>query len=353
MIKEKENIWDFFSFNWFHTSTFQSFEWENDFFLYLIPFVPLFFILKGLVYLKITKKIDVALFNDTPKFDPLSTLRFVPVLLQNILIMLLLICLARPQKVNEQIEQWIENIDIMLILDTSSSMEGMDLKPNRIEALKKLAEKFIDGRNQDRIGLVVFAADAFSSAPLTTDYDLLKSILQTVKTKMLPKDGTAIGSALAVGLNRMQESKSKSKVIILLSDGENTAGQIDPLTAADLAFGYGIKVYTIGIGKNGKVPYPATNMFGMQTTMMVENSFNEQTLKDIANKTEAKYFRATDNQTLEEIFSIIDELEKSEIKENRYKNTKDYYYIYLKWALFIFLILTILKFTFINNFLLD
>ena len=353
MINEENNIWDFLSLEWFQISFLQNFQWENPLFLYLIPFVPLLFVVRWIIYLRLQKKLDIALFSDSPKFDVFSLLRFIPTILQNILIMLLLLCLARPQKVNEQVERWIENIDIMLILDTSSSMEGMDLKPNRMESLKKLAEKFIDGREQDRIGLVVFAGDAFSYAPLTTDYTLLKSLLKTVKIKMLPTDGTAIGSALAVAVNRMQESKSKSKVAILLSDGENTAGQIDPNTAADLAYGYGIKVYTIGIGKNGKVPYPATNVFGMKTTMMVENSFNEKTLREIADKTEAKFFRATNNKALEEIFEIINEFEKSEVKETRYKNTKDYYFIYLKWALFIFCMLIILKFTFINNFLQD
>lgn len=353
MIKEEVNIWDFLDLKWFQLGALQNFQWENELFLYIIPFVPLLFILRWLIYLKINKKLDIALFDDSPKFDILSLLRFIPTIFQNILLMLLLLCLARPQKVNEQVDQWIENIDIMLIMDTSGSMEGMDFKPNRLESLKKLAEKFIDGRNQDRIGLVVFAGDAFSYAPLTTDYELLKSLLKTVKLKMLPTDGTAIGSALAVGVNRMQDSKSKSKVAILLSDGENTTGQIDPMTAADLAYGFGIKVYTIGIGKNGKVPYPAKNVFGMSTTMMVDNSFNEKTLRDIADKTDAKFFRATNNQALEEIFSIIDEMEKSEIKETRYKNTKDYYFIYMKWAILILCLLMVFKFTFINNFLQD
>lgn len=353
MLKEENKIWDFLSFEWFQSGMLQNFQWENEYFLYLIPFVPAVFLLRWLIYLRLQKKLDVALFNDSPKFDVFSILRFIPAILQNILIALLLVCLARPQKVNEQVEQWIENIDIMLILDTSGSMEGMDLKPNRIESLKKLADKFIDGREQDRIGIVVFAGDAFSYAPLTTDYKLLKSLLKTVKIKMLPTDGTAIGSALAVAVNRMQDSKSKSKVAILLSDGENTAGQIDPTTAADLAYGYGIKVYTIGLGKNGQVPYPATNMFGMKTTMMVDNSFNEKALREIADKTDAKFFRATNNKALEEIFEIINEFEKSEIKETRYKNTKDYYFIYLKWALLVFCLLAILKFTFINNFLQD
>ena len=353
MIKEEANIWDFLDLNWFSQGTLESFQWENEIFLYFIPTVPLLFIFRWLIYLKIDKKLDVALFEDSSKFDPMSLLRFIPTILQNLLLMLLLVCLARPQKVNEQVEQWIENIDIMLILDTSSSMEGMDFKPNRLESLKKLAEKFIDGRQQDRIGLVIFAGDAFSYAPLTTDYNLLKSLLKTVKMKMLPNDGTAIGSALAVAVNRMQDSKSKSKVAILLSDGENTAGQIDPMTAADLAYGFGIKVYTIGMGKNGKVSYPTTNMFGMKTTMMVENSFNEKTLRDIADKTDAKFFRATNDKALEEIFSIIDEMEKSEIKETRYKNTKDYYFIYLKWAAVIFCLLMLIKASFINNFLKD
>lgn len=351
-MEAQDNYFDFLNSQWFSPATFESFEWENKLFLWLIPAIPIFFILRWLIYFRLRRKLDVALFENTNNFDPVSILRFMTPLLQSIMLGLLLVCLARPQKVNEQIEQWIENIDIMLILDTSTSMEGMDLKPNRLEAMKKIAGKFIDGRIQDRIGIVVFAGDAFSYAPLTTDYKLLKSLLKTVEMKMLPKDGTAIGSALATAINRMKDSKSKSKVAILLSDGENTAGNIDPATAADLAFGFGVKVYTIGIGKTGKVPYPAT-MFGMRTTTMMENTFNEKTLRMIADKTDAKFFRATNNKALEEIFGIINEFEKSEVKETRFKNTKDYYDVYLKWAIMIFIVLMLLKLTFVNNYLQD
>jgi len=171
--------------------------------------------------------------------------------------------------------------------------------------------------------------------------------------RMIPKDGTAIGDALAVGLNRMQDSKAKSKIVILLSDGNSNQGKIEPLTAAELAYGFGIKVYTIGVGKKGEVFYPATNMFGMATKMAQKNTFDETTLRKIAEKTGGQFFRATNGKALKEIFKIIDEFEKSEIKENRFKNTEDYYQIYLQWALLFFLLWMTTKITFMNNYLED
>src|SRR3982750_3378990 len=160
-------------------------------------------------------------------------------------VMLIFTALARPQKTNEKVEQWTEGIDIMIALDISQSMLMEDFTPNRLEAAKKVALNFINGRKQDRIGLVVFSGDAFSLTPLTTDYDLLKTYLNELNFDMIEKMGTAIGSAMAVVTNRMRESDSKSKVCILLSDGENTAGNIDPIKASQLAAAYGIKIYTI------------------------------------------------------------------------------------------------------------
>ena len=352
-MKETKNIWEFLSVEWFEPSILNGFEWGNPYYLYAIPFIPLLFIFRGLIYYKFKQKLDVALFESSSKFDPISLFRFIPLILQNIFIALIFVALARPQKVNEQVEQWTEGIDINLILDTSTSMEGLDFRPNRMEAVKRVANDFIAGRTQDRIGLVVFAGEAYSLSPLTTDYKLLQSLLEDVKMRMIPKDGTAIGDALAVGLNRMQDSKAKSKIVILLSDGNSNQGKIEPLTAAELAYGFGIKVYTIGVGKKGEVFYPATNMFGMATKMAQKNTFDETTLRKIAEKTGGQFFRATNGKALKEIFKIIDEFEKSEIKENRFKNTEDYYQIYLQWALLFFLLWMTTKITFMNNYLED
>jgi len=263
---------------------------------------------------------------------------------------LILIALARPQKTNEKVEQWTEGIDIMIGLDISQSMQIEDFLPNRLEAAKAVARNFIDGRIQDRIGIVVFSGDAFSLAPLTTDYELLKSYLDEINFDMIENRGTAIGSALAVVTNRMSESESKSKVCILISDGDNTAGNIDPITAAKLAASFDIKIYTIVVGKEGLVPY-GKDFFGRPN--MIENTVDETTMRQIANIGGGEFFRAADNKALTQVFARIDQFEKAEIKETRFKDTSDYYYIYLQWAIAFFLLWLGLKSSFISNVLQD
>jgi Ca-activated chloride channel family protein len=258
--------------------------------------------------------------------------------------------LARPQRTNEKVEQWTEGIDIMIALDISQSMQIGDFLPNRLEAAKQVARNFIDGRVQDRIGLVVFSGDAFSLSPLTTDYDLLKSYLDEINFEMIENRGTAIGSALAVVTNRMSESETKSKVCILLSDGDNTAGNIDPITAAELAEAYGIKIYTIVVGKEGLVPF-GKDFFGRPN--MIENTIDESTMRKIAEIGSGEFFRAADNQALQQVFAKIDQYEKAEIKETRFKDTSDYYFIYLQWGIACFLLWLLLKSTFITNVLQD
>jgi Ca-activated chloride channel homolog len=238
----------------------------------------------------------------------------------------------------------------MIALDVSQSMLIEDFEPNRLEAAKKVAQNFIDGRVQDRIGLVVFSGDAFSLAPLTTDYNLLRSYIKDISFEMIESRGTAIGSAMAVVTNRMRESDSKSKVCILLSDGENTAGNIDPVTAAELASAYGIKIYTIVVGKEGLVPF-GKDFFGRPH--MIENTIDERTLRKMAEIGGGEFFRATDNKALAQVFAKIDRFEKAEIKETRFKDTSDYYFVYLQWAICLFLFWLLLKSTFITNVLQD
>jgi len=273
-----------------------------------------------------------------------------PDIILSLVVVLLLISLARPQKTNDKVEQWTEGIDIMLAIDISQSMQIEDFTPNRLEAAKDVARDFIKGRTQDRIGIVVFSGDAFSLAPLTTDYELLNSYLNEVNFEMIENRGTAIGSAMAVVTNRMRESESKSKVCILLSDGDNTAGNIDPITAAELAAAYNIKTYTIVVGKEGLVPF-GKDYFGRPH--MVENTVDESTLRKIAEIGSGQFFRATDNQALIQVFKKIDQYEKAEIKETRFKDTSDYYFIYLRWAIALFLIWLMLKSTFMSNVLQD
>lgn len=247
-------------------------------------------------------------------------------------------------------EQWTEGIDIMLSIDISESMRLEDFRPNRLEKVKEVAMDFVNGRFQDRIGLVVFSGDAFSRSPLTTDYDLLRTYIEDITFELIQNPGTAIGSALAVATNRMKDSDSKSKVMILLSDGESNAGNLDPITAAELANAYGIKIYTIAIGKEGRVPY-GVDFFGK--TKYVENNLDETTLREIATIGGGKFYRASNNQALTQVFEEIDTLEKAEIKESKYKDTTDYYYPYLMWAIVFFLIWMLHKSTFMVNILAD
>ena len=339
-----------FSLNWFSPTTLSSFDWEQRIYLLLIFAIPLIFIIRWLITSKIGQKLSLALPKNQIKWTPSVLLRHIPNILLALTIALVLVALARPQKTNEKVEQWTEGIDIMLVIDISESMQIEDFKPNRLEAAKTVAREFIDGRFQDRIGIVIFSGDAYSLSPLTTDYELLKAYLKDIDFNMIENRGTAIGSALAVGTNRMRESEAESKVLILLSDGDNTAGNIDPITAAELANAYNIKLYTIAVGKEGRVPF-GKDFFGQPK--YIENTLDETTLRQIAEIGDGQFYRVSDNAALEQVFKMIDEYEKAEIKENRYKDTSDFYQIYLKWAIIFFLAWLLLKSTFVSNVLQD
>ncbi|HRG78674.1 MAG TPA: VWA domain-containing protein [Cyclobacteriaceae bacterium] len=339
-----------YSISWFSPSTLQGFTWENLPFLYAILTVPFLFIARWAFRHYFNQKLPVALVKSDLKNSPLTWIRIVPELVLALVLTLLLTALARPQKTNEKVEQWTEGIDIMLAIDISQSMQIEDFQPNRLEAAKDVARDFIKGRIQDRIGIVVFSGDAFSLAPLTTDYDLLNSYLNDISFDMIESRGTAIGSALAVVTNRMRESESKSKVCILLSDGDNTAGNIDPITSAELAAAYEIKMYTIIVGQEGMVPF-GKDYFGRPN--MVENTIDETTMRKIADIGSGEFFRVTDNEALKNVFNRIDQYEKAEIKETRFKDTADYYYIYLQWAVLFLILWLFLKSTFLTNILQD
>ena len=345
-----EMLDSWYSLNWFFPSTLNSFTWENKFYLYLLFVIPILFVVRWAVRYFFNQKLSVALLKSDLKSSPLTWLRLLPELLIFLVLCLLLTALARPQRTNEKVEQWTEGIDIMLAIDISQSMQIEDFEPNRLTAAKEVARDFIKGRLQDRIGIVVFSGDAFSLAPLTTDYRLLNSYLDDISFEMIESRGTAIGSALAVVTNRMRESKSKSKVCILLSDGDNTAGNIDPITSAELAAAYDIKTYTIIVGKEGMVPF-GKDYFGRPN--MVENTIDESTMRKIAEIGAGEFFRVTDNEALKNVFSRIDQYEKAEIQETRFKDTSDYYFIYLKWAILFFLLWLLLKSSFLSNALQD
>ncbi len=341
---------DWLSLEWFSLNTLRSFDWVFPLVLYALPVVPLLFLLKWLFTLNSRNKLNVAMFDGKLQWQWTSLLRFIPDILFIFFIMLVLVALARPQRINEQVEQTAEGIDIILALDVSGSMELQDIKPNRLDAAKEVALDFINGRVQDRIGLVVFAGDAYSLAPLTTDYQMLRESINSIGFKMIENDGTAIGSALAVATNRMRDSKTKSKVVILISDGENTAGSLDPAMAAQLANRYNIKLYSIGIGKDGEVPYAVDDQ---GKTLFVETKLDESSLRDVADISSGQFFRADSKDALQEVFRSINKLEKTEVSEKRFRDTRDYYQVYLKWALLVLLSWMLLKNTFVTNVLED
>ncbi|WP_162054795.1 VWA domain-containing protein [Pontibacter pamirensis] len=350
MLSTSDNLWDWLSLEWFSYSTLRSFDWVYPLVLYALLVVPLLFLLKWLFTINTRNKLDLAMFEGKVHWQWSSLLRHIPNLLFMLFMMLVLVALARPQRANEQVEQTAEGIDIVLVLDVSGSMELQDIKPNRLAAAREVALDFIRGRVQDRIGLVVFAGDAYSLSPLTTDYQLLRDHLNSIDHKMIPNDGTAIGSALAVAINRMRDSDAKSKVVILISDGENTAGSLDPELAAQLAYAYAIKLYTIGIGKDGQVPYEEVET---GNTIFVETQMDETSLRRIAQIGEGNFYRADSKDALQEIFRNINRLERTEVTEKRFRDTQDYYQVYLKWSLLILLLWMFLKNTFITNVLED
>jgi len=263
-------------------------------------------------------------------------LRHLPFALRMFALALAIIALARPQSTNIQRNVTTEGIDIVLSLDVSGSMLARDFKPDRLEAAKSLGINFISGRANDRIGLVIFAGESFTLCPLTTDRATLINQFKAVDIGVL-EDGTAIGSGLATAISRLKDSDAKSKVIILLTDGINNRGEIAPMTAAEMAKTFGIKVYTIGVGTYGTAPYPVQTPFGTRyQDMQVE--IDEDLLKGIAQMTGGEYFRATNNKALEQVYQKIDQLEKSKIEVNEYAKREEKYRGWL-FAAFILLLL--------------
>lgn len=346
----QEQLAEFFSWSWFLPETFKSYEWENPWILHLLWIIPALMFLRMFVKFLKNPVLELSLPKRAAKNNPWTYLRLIPTGFFLLALIMIVIALGRPQRSNERVEQFTEGIDIVLVMDISESMDLQDFTPNRLEAAKSTAVDFINGRFGDRIGMVVFAGEAYSLAPLTNDYQLLTDLIEDISFNMMEAKGTAIGSAIASATNRMKESESASKVLILLSDGESNAGNVDPLFAAELASALDIKIYTIAVGKDGMVPY-GTDFFGRP--QMVESYLDETTLREIAKIGNGEFFRASDGGTLNSIFERIDTLEKAEVIENRYKETSDYYRVYLFWGMLLFFVWLLLKSSFLNNFLLD
>ena len=261
-------------------------------------------------------------------------LRHVPFVLRIAAIAVLIIVLARPQSTNSWQNTSTEGIDIVMAMDVSTSMLAQDFKPNRLEAAKDVAASFINGRPNDNIGLVVFAAESFTQCPLTVDHSVLLNLFKDIQPGII-QDGTAIGLGLANAVSRVKDSMAKSKVIILLTDGVNNAGEIAPVTAAEIAKTFGIRIYAIGVGTQGSAPYPFQTAFGIQY-QNIPVEIDEPTLKQIAATTGGQYFRATDNASLKEIYSEIDKMEKTKISVQQYSKKQEEY---KNWALLLFVLL--------------
>ena len=262
-------------------------------------------------------------FQEMPK-NYKHYLRYLPLALHMLALAALIIAIARPQKSDSWSNQTTEGIDIVMSVDISSSMLAEDLKPNRLRAAKKVATEFISSRRNDNIGLVVFAGESFTQCPLTINHAELINLLNGIESGMI-EDGTAIGSGLATAVNRIKDSKAKSKVIILLTDGSNNRGQIAPSTAGEIAKSFGIRVYTIGVGTRGMAPYPFQTPYGVQY-QDVEVDIDEESLKNIAETTGGEYFRATDTKSLSSIYREIDKLEKTKIEVKEFSKKEELYH---------------------------
>lgn len=256
----------------------------------------------------------------------------------------IIVILARPQTRDSWHTSSVEGTDIVLALDISTSMLARDFNPDRFEAAKEVASKFVAGREGDNIGVVIFAAESFTAIPMTTDRSVIANYINDIRMGML-QDGTAIGDGLATSINRIKDGKAKSKSIILLTDGSNNTGNVAPQTAAEIARQMGIKVYTIGIGTNGTAPYPQENMFGRIEYVNLPVVIDETTLRNIAETTGGKYFRATGNNVLSEIFAEIDRLEKTKMDLRNFTSTEDDYMPWAIAALAFFGLILLLRYT--------
>lgn len=259
---------------------------------------------------------------------------------------LIITALARPQSTDVTTKsKTTQGIDIVLTVDVSASMLAQDLKPNRLEATKKVAQDFVRRRPDDRIGVVVYAGESYTKTPITTDEVITLKAIESIEFDGILENGTAIGMGLATAVNRLKNSKALSRVIILMTDGMNNTGQLDPKIASELALEYGIKVYTIGIGRNGNAPSPIPQIGGSFIMRNMPVEIDEDLMKEIADKTGGKYYRATDNKKLQEIYAEIDQLEKTEVEEFKFVNKQEEYRILLLIALALVALEQLLRFT--------
>ena len=322
---------------------FENIEFANPKLLWLLAVVPALIVW----YILRHKKQEAALgFSDMRDFAQLpktwkAYLRHLLFALKMVALGLLVVALARPQSSSTNSTSNIEGIDIVMAMDVSGSMLARDLKPDRLTAAKRVASDFVEGRPGDRMGLVIFSGETFTQVPLTTDHGVMLNMLAEMKNGLID-DGTAIGDGLATAISRLKDSEAISKVVILLTDGLNNAGSVDPYTAAEIAKLYGIRVYTIGVGSYGTAPYPVQTPFGTQIQQM-KVEIDEKLLTTIANQTGGKYFRATSNQKLDEVYQEIDKLERSKIEVTEFRRLHEEFYPLVAWALALLLVEFLLR----------
>lgn len=314
--------------------------------LLLIPYILWYFLYrkKGNPCMRVSSTMQ---YMYAPKSMRQRLVHF-PMLLRCVCFVLVVCALTRPQTRHSWDNKTVEGIDIMLAMDVSTSMLAEDLKPNRMEAAKDVAHEFISGRPDDNIGLTIFAGEAFTQCPMTTDHASLLQLLQNTRTDITTRgiieDGTAVGMGLANAVSRLKDSKTKSKVVILLTDGSNNTGDISPMTAAEIAKSFGIRVYTIGVGTNKVAPYPMPTAAGIQyVNMPVE--IDTQTLREIARITDGNFYRATNNAELKKIYRDIDKLEKSKLNVTHYAKRYEAYQIFALAAFLVLLLEILLRLT--------
>lgn len=308
----------------------QHLSFAQPYYFLLLLLLPLIFWWQWKNRIKQEASFRLSTLQSIKALKPSWRVRFRPFLLvlRGIAFVALVVALARPQSSNVSESVDSDGIDIVLSIDVSGSMMAEDLKPNRIEAAKKVATDFVDKRANDRIGLVIFSGESFTQCPITIDHNIVKEQIDAMKSGML-QDGTAIGMGLATAVDRLRNSKAKSKIIILLTDGVNNTGLIDPSTALEIAKAYKLRVYCIGVGSRGEAPYPVQTPMGIQK-QMVPVEIDEALLKNISAQTGGKYFRATSNNSLSSIYKEIDQLEKSKVEVSSFKHFTD---LFLPFAL--------------------
>ena len=319
-------------------------EFASSYFLYgliIIPLLVVWYIFAGRKNQAYVKFSDTSFFNGMPRSWRIYA-RHILFVIEMCALALLIIALARPQSSSKSQKINVEGIDIVLTIDLSSSMLAQDLKPDRLEAAKNISADFVKGRPEDRMGLVVFASETFTQVPLTTDHGMLLNMMKDMKCGML-EDGTAIGDGLASSVSRLKDSEAISKVVILLTDGDNNAGSIDPATAAEMAKLFGIRVYTIGVGTRGTAPYPVQTPFGGIQYQQIPVTINEPLLQQIADETGGKYYRATSNEKFEQIYDEIDQLERSKIEINEFTRVHEEFLPFVLIGLALLLLGFILK----------